>query len=542
MTALSPAHAAASYTDPALSDWYPSTGSADSDLLPELGVIRPRARDLERNNGYGSGASQTYKDNIVGHQLRLNSNPDGVLLGWDRPRVKQWALLTNAQFATWAHDPNEIDAARSMSLLGLTIQGLGGWFSNGDAIAIPHWLPRDGSRWNTRIQVIEADRLATPPWLEARADIRGGVQIDQYGAPVGYWVRKSHPGDWYYMHPMADTPQDWRFIPAFSRWGRRRVIHLHDRERAGANRSKPILSAIMREFRMATHYTRTELQATIANSLIAAFIESAMDQETVASLFSSGVDQNGQPVAPGQYWKNAINEYRPTLKSGAVIPLPIGAKLSSFTPGRPNAQFDQFMRSTLHHIGAGLNIPYELLSKDFSRTNYSSARAALLEAWRFFQGRRRWLIDYWLNPIYELWLEEAFNAAVIEAPGFYTNGYAYRRCRWIMAGRGWVDPSKEADAVQKRMAAQVSTLEQECAEQGLDWREVLLQQAEERELREELGLPQPNSTPPSPAGVAGNQSDQGDSEDQTGEGDGTGNVSDAGQDQNADNANMGWAA
>jgi len=59
-----------------------SVGSADAGLLPELGTIRLRSWDLERNNGYRAGANQTYKDNMVGHQLRLNANPDGLPLGW----------------------------------------------------------------------------------------------------------------------------------------------------------------------------------------------------------------------------------------------------------------------------------------------------------------------------------------------------------------------------------------------------------------------------------------------------------------------------
>ncbi len=43
-----------------------------------------------------------------------------------------------------------------------------------------------------------------------------------------------------------------------------------------------------------------------------------------------------------------------------------------------------------------MNLPYELFAKDFSRVNYSSARAALLEAWRYLHGRRRWLTSTWL--------------------------------------------------------------------------------------------------------------------------------------------------
>ena len=147
------------------------------------------------------------------------------------------------------------------------------------------------------------------------------------------------------------------------------------------------------------------------------------------------------------------------------------------------------MIASLRHIAAGMNIPYELLLKDFSKTNYSSARAALLEAWRYFMGRRAWLTRVWLRPIYELWLEEAVNAGRVHAPDFYEKRYAYARCRFIFSGRGWIDPVKEAEAAGIRMRLGISTLEAECAEQGLDWEDVLEQQAAERAVKQRLGLP-----------------------------------------------------
>ena len=134
--------------------------------------------------------------------------------------------------------------------------------------------------------------------------------------------------------------------------------------------------------------------------------------------------------------------------------------------------------------------------KDFSKTNYSSARAALMEAWRFFMGRRQWLSTYWARPVYELWLEEAINKDLIDAPGFYDNKALWTRCKWIGPGRGWIDPVKEAQASKIRMEIGLSTLEDECAIQGLDWEEVLEQRAREQTRIQELGLPLQCVDPP----------------------------------------------
>ena len=75
---------------------------------------------------------------------------------------------------------------------------------------------------------------------------------------------------------------------------------------------------------------------------------------------------------------------------------------------------------------------------------------------------------------------------LVDAPDFYENRYAYTRCKWIGPGRGWVDPVKEAQACQIRMDIGLSTLEAECAGQGLDWEEVLEQRAREKERMKKL--------------------------------------------------------
>lgn len=463
-----------------LMNWNPVAGSADADLLPDLQTLAARSRDLKRNNGLMAGGMQTYRDNIVGATLRLSAKPDAVLLGWDRERARQWANITEAKFRTW-FETTECDAARTLNGLGLTLQALGGAIENGDALALPLWVPRPGLKWGTRLQMVESDRLRTPLELSARENIRGGIEFDFYGAPVAAYVLKHHPGD--FISTRAAS-QDYERVPFFTNWGRRRVLHLHDKERTGQSRGRPIVAAVLKDFHMAGKYSTNELQASLTNSLVAAFLESDMDQAESEAVFGADVADT---------WKSFVSK-KPSVRQtegAAILPLPPGAKLNSFSPSRPNAAFEAFMLAVLRNIAAGMNLPYELLVKDFSKVNYSSARASLLEAWRYFNGRRRWLSDYWLREVYALWLEEAVNAGEIDAPGFYDNKYAYCRARFIFGGRGWVDPVKDATASELRVRNYVSTLEQECAEQGLDFEEVLDQRMLEQQMMRERGLAMP---------------------------------------------------
>lgn len=112
------AYQGASHTDLALSDWQPIAGSADADLLPELGTLTSRARDLARNDGLMAGGLQTHRDNVVGAVLRLSAVPDYRLLGWTPEQAREWGNKVEAHFRSWA-DTTDCDAARTLDLLGL---------------------------------------------------------------------------------------------------------------------------------------------------------------------------------------------------------------------------------------------------------------------------------------------------------------------------------------------------------------------------------------------------------------------------------------
>ncbi len=478
-----PPHMGASLTSRELGSWQPAQGSADADLLPDLPVLMARSRDLFRNHGIAAGANQTLVDNVVGTGPRLSSTPDYLALGKSKDWAEEWSnRVERLVWRPWANT-TACDAAYSLTFGGMTQQVFRSALQNGEALALPLWIPDARSTFGTRIQVIESDRLGNPLGRVDTKHLRSGIEIDDYGRPLAYWIRKGHPGDAYIGY-IADAMQ-WEQISAETSWGRKRVIHVHEKERTGQSRGKPILAPVLQQFKMLDHYQRTELQAAIVNALVAMTIETPLDSQTVAQMFGGDLED-----PRFQAYLAAKNEYRVALKGGAVLPLFPGDKAQPFTPARPASQYGAFVEVVLRHIGAALGLPYELLLKDFSKTNYSSARAALLEAWRFFNGRRHWLTTYWCTPVYELVLEEAVNAGIIEAPGFYENRYAYSKCLWVGDGRGWIDPVKEAQAAKIRMDNNLSTLERECAEQGLDWEEVLEQRAAEIARIRELGLPE----------------------------------------------------
>jgi lambda family phage portal protein len=479
-------YAGASQRRKQLSNWQPVRAAADADLLPDYDMLVARSRDLDRNNGVAAGAFQTLQDNTVGVGLRLACWPDYRALGRDAAWAEEWSKITESLWRTWS-ESCACDAAGRQTFASMTQLMFRSTLQNGESLALPLWLERNETPFRTCLQLVETDRLSNPGNMLPTVQMRGGVETDEYGRPLAYYVRKMSTWIGMLYPAYGAIAAEWERIPAETSWGRKRVIHCMAQERVDQTRGKPLLAPVIEQFRMLDSYQRTELQSSIVNSLVAGVIETPLDPAGIAEMM--GGDANKYLATKG--------DYRIQLEGGTFIPLYPGDKMTPFTPARPAPQFSNFVEAVLRQIGTAMGMPYELVQKDFSKTNYSSARAALLEAWRFFINRRTWLATYWAGPVYRLWLEEAVNAGMIEAPDFYTNMALYARAKWIGPGRGWIDPVKEAEAAQIRMASMISTLEMECAEQGLDWNDVLEQRALEIARMKELDL----YTPPVPPTV-----------------------------------------
>jgi lambda family phage portal protein len=481
------AYSGASTIRKQMANWRPTRGTADGDLLPDLGMLVARARDLDRNNGVAAGAFQTCQDNVVGIGLRLAPSPDYKALGKTIDWAQQWSQNVTSLWRTWA-ESTFCDVAGRLTFPEQTKQVFRSWLENGEALCLPLWMQRDGTQFKTCLQLVDSDRLSNPNFEVETLNLRGGVEMDDFGKPLAYHIRELSSFPWMWVG-FNFGAWKWDRIPAETGWGRKRVLHIYIEDRPDQTRGKPILAPVLEQFRMLDAYQRTELQSSIVNSLVAGVIETPLDPGAIAELM------NGDPNA----YLNNKSEYRMHLEGGTFIPLYPGDKMTPFLPARPAPQFASFVETILRQIGNSLGLPYELVMKDFSKTNYSSARAAMLEAWRGFMNRRTQLATYWCAPVYALWFEEAVNAGLIDAPGFYDLMPYYLRAKWIGPGRGQIDPVKEAEGAQIRMATMVSTLEIECAEQGLDWNDVLEQRALEQAKLKQLGL-YVAPPPPKPAG------------------------------------------
>ncbi|WP_083213579.1 MULTISPECIES: phage portal protein [unclassified Ensifer] len=462
--------------------WNPAKGSADSDLLPEKPTIDARSVDLVRNEVSAKSGIDTLLDLVIGTGPTIVPIPDYKALGLDKEWAAEWARNVQGIVHDYI-DSEAMDVTRSGNLTDNLRMGLRTEIAQGEQAVVPYFIEgRPGSDFATCFQWIDPDRISNPLGTFDSQYLRSGIEIDEFGAPQRYHVQKVHPAD-VGTFAAIEGAYEWEAIDALTEWGRPSFIHVFERERPDQHRGLSMLAAMMPFYKDASDYRGAEVKAALANAIVAGFTESSMEMSQLLDMF--GGDASSLLAARAEYILN--------MQPGSILPLFPGDKFASHNPSRPNAAYEGFMRAIKKDQSLGFNLPHQIAMKDTDGDSYSSLKGAFNMARRAIAPRQSSSKTKCVDKIVRCLMEELVGTGIIEAPGFWDNNRtrnAWLRTRIIWDGEGWLDPAREAQAAQLRIALGISTYEIECAAQGLDWREVMEQRSVEQRFMKALDLDQ----------------------------------------------------
>lgn len=444
-------------------DWVSFGPEAATPGASELQLLRNRSRDANRNDPVASGATETYAVNIVGNGLKPQSRIRAEVLGISEDRASELQRQAEGAFDRWKP---MADAANVLDFDEIQFLALRKVCEDGETIVVPTWAAEPWRTYGRCIELIESDRLGNPIDRQVNVSIRNGIRYGARGEPLGYFIRKPvTPGQ---------TNLEYNEISARDNRGRPKILHVFPTKRPGQSRGIPLFAPVLAYFKDLADYLEAEVVAARVAACLAVFITKQDAMFSAANMATSTDATTGARIQG--------------IEPGMVSYLNPGEAINTVDPKRPGDAFPAFIETVLRLVGTSIGLPYELLVKDFSKTNYSSARAALLEGRRVFTNWRSWFARRFCQPIWDLVLEEAFLRGEFEAKDFYRFRHEYTRAGWIGGGWGWVDPVKEVESSLKAADGGLSTLAEECAGQGRDWEEVLQQRAREQAKIKELGV------------------------------------------------------
>lgn len=451
--------------------WSAGSASADRTLVGKADIARNRVRDLVRNNAYARGAIDAIVSNTVGCGIT------------PKPAIKDNQERNDAILEKWNRWCEDADITRHLHFYEMQALALRETVEAGDTLV--NQIALDGDNLGgvpLALELIEAERFASDVDVYrtfrrngSKASVRRGVEIDEAGRPTAYWLYPTNPHDVGYSG--VSEPE---------RLSSDEFLHLFRQDRIGQTRGISWLAPAVMRLRDLEMYLENELQASAVAACFSVVIKTV----------DSGASW-GTPTADDGQETDSRGDTLEHLQPAGVSHLMPGEDISVVNPMRPNASADAFLAVMLRSIGVAAGLSYELISRDYSRANYSSIRSGSLEDQRRFRPVQKFIIWRMCQPIYRRWFRQAVLAkdagqSGLEAFPSMTEYIAdpdhWLRCNWRAPGWEWVDPLKDVQAAAIEVKEGFRSRGDIIEASGGDLRETFRELSEENQLAEELSL------------------------------------------------------
>lgn len=434
--------------------WGQTTGSEDNELIESLVKLRDRSRETCRDSAYAKRAKVIVQNNVVGSGIGMQARILSTRYTLREP-------LNTAIESAWEHWSKgyRCHTGQTLHFCEFERQVIGQVFEAGEVFIRKHYGTVGDSRVPLALEIIESERMndtlrGTP--TIGTPNVRMGVELDQFQAPLAYHILSAHPNE---LRFIPDRTIFSERVPA------RDIIHLRIIDRWPQTRGVPWLHAALRRLNDMDGLGEAEIVAARAAACYMGFIK--------------------MPNAEVKYGdKQADGSTLAELSPAMIERLNPGEDFVFAAPNRPNAQLDPFMRLMLREVGAGVGTSYESISRDYSQSNYSSSRLALLDDRDLWRTLQQWFIRNFREPLYVEWLTLAVMAGAIE--NLDPLEYAYRpekfqAVRFKPRGWNWVDPTKEVQAYKDAVRCGFTTVSRviEQTGNGDDLEDILTEREEE---------------------------------------------------------------
>lgn len=433
-------------------DWTPVDGNTESINQLNRQYMRTKARDLERNSDIANAVISAFERNVVGNGFKLQADT-----GDDELNAK-----IEAAFEQW-QKPINCDITGTQSFVELCTMAVRRMRVDGGMLFLKAYT--GNKRFPFQLQARDISDLdstfVVPQNIPKGNSIINGVEVNMYGKPTAYYIRQQAVDGWTDIEPMRIEAEN--VIPLWMK-------------------SHP------QQIREITPFAMTIQRVADTEDYLSTI---AVKEKTLACLAIFIKRQN--PLMggmPGRLGPNTVDDKtgytKRSLTPGMIEELMPGDEAQSVIPSGQASNAKEMLSTFNRFIGAGQGLSYEAVSRDMSQVNYSSARQGLLEDRRTYQRIQRFLIDHFLDLVYEAFLDAVVTAGTIKIPNYWKDRDKYLNHYWTTPGWSWIDPVKEVTANTISLNSNQESLASVCAKNGVDWEATLEQRAKELKRQKEL--------------------------------------------------------
>lgn len=474
-----------------VASWPTHTRTVNHDLQAGLSVAIARSRGLARNNDYAKRFLTSFKTNVLG--------PAGL-------RLQMRFMKRNSEPNDAVNDAIE-KAWLAWGKRGVCeVTGQLSWLEC-ERILLEA-LPRDGGfllrKLNRRgpkqfqIQLLDYEILDARLYQDLANGnrIRMGVEIDDDGAAIAYWLKNGGKPD-LDLRSFGYCANDHVRVPAED------IIHRFVAEEANQLRGYPWLAVGGRRLWLVNDYEEAAaVAASNAAKRLGFFVSPngeappGIGNEIVSSVLeqakAAGKVLSAQEVQALQQ----VAEKFSTTVPGQYDTIPTGYDFKQYESDYPHTNYAEYVKSCLRGVASGLGISYVTLGNDLESVNYSSARVGILDEREVYKQVQRWFVDALHGDVCAAWLKMALLADTSLANLDPVRYDAYLEAvTWQPRGWAGIDPAKEANANQTNLQLKLTSRRRIILERGDDPDEIF----KEIEIEEALLGPVPQQGAPNAA-------------------------------------------
>lgn len=471
-------------------DWQARTVGPNVGLY-DMATLNARARQASRDDWSGASMRRANRRNVIGTGITPRSRPR---MGKDTPKKVQDAMRAFAEradlrFARWARNKNLVDREGRKNLrnmLGLQVDE--SFIAGNGFIVISIDATRPRHQNPLVLQMFEVEQLAKELDTDGGRDgnrIQGGVEIDDTGRPIRYWV---HLND----HPLEKVSSKPVAIDAG------RVLHLSEQSRVGETLGVTRLSAVLVKMWRNTQYDGDVHSANRKG----AFLGMSIETDAAGGPFTDGppavgTGDSGESGYSSDAASRALDwgSNREVYFEPGMLPvLNPGEKINTHDPQQNGADYNAYMPRQIAQVAAGAGFSASAVSRSFTEGSYGSIRAAMLDDWKEFDSGQLDVADTSLRPIWQMFHMLDLLRGNNTAPGFFEDpelAEDYLEVEIMPPPRDWIDPAKDSVGMKIKMDYLMTNHGTEANRMGQDWRENFREIHEQRELAKQLGFELP---------------------------------------------------
>lgn len=393
--------------------------------------IIQRCMDLWRNDFLAAAIGRRMEDNIVGAGITPQAKTKDP--AWNTASEQFWGEWTKV-----------CDIRRRLDMTQMQKKVVSARMFQGDI----GFLFLD----NGKLQPIEGERIATPEDKKKSGKrIVEGIEVDKStGEPLGYYIfDRDDKG-------MIDTKgKEYKYIPQND------IVYCSSPFRTDQLRALPEITPVI--------HMLGQLKA-FGDALLSKAQLDAMHAWAIKSNSITGPGNLGSRLGSSSEATGAKYE---RFERGMNYYLRPDEDAVSLASNTPNAQFAEYFRILIRCIGSPLGLPLEILLMDFSLTNFSASRAALLQTYQTFATWQNWLVSSFLQRVWNWRIAKAIEAKILP-PAPKENGQSqWYKVDWSFPEYGWIDPNNEAISEQREIAMGKKPLRDIIRKTGKDIEDVL---------------------------------------------------------------------